>query len=243
MTAQLLTVNTNDALLEVDHLQIYLEESFPQIFALKDLGLNNGNQIVHHEERGTASTLFFFGNAYLEIIWIEDRTVFRRYAAQTRMNLGLRSQWQQTGASPFGVALRSKSFKGVWTNSSLNSPFEFARGYSETTINFSADNLEAIQEPICFTLPNQIALTNWLDSTNAVHQRLMTHLLGIKKLTNIKITVNTTKPLTNALSFLQENQIITIERGLSPLLTLTFDNNAQNKMIEARPILPIQLIY
>jgi hypothetical protein len=243
MMTQLLTVNTNDALLEVDHLQIYLEEGLPAIIALKELGLNNGDQIVRREERGTASTLFFFENAYIELIWLENQTTFRQYAAQTKLNLWERSQWKRTGASPFGVGLRSKSSGEISPHLLINNPFGQIWGYPEATINFSADNVATIQEPICFTVPNQIALTNWLDSTNIVYGRLMTHPLNIRRLTDIKIRVNTVNTLTNALSLLEENQILTIERGTSPLLTLTFDDNAQHKIFDAHPILPIQILY
>lgn len=232
MTTQLLTVNTDHALLEVDHLQIYTGIGLPSVSAFQGLGLNDANQIVRREAQGIASTLFFFRNAYLELIWIEDENTFQQYAAQTKMNLLTRSQWRQTGASPFAVGLRSKAYyqSSTW-------------GYSENTINFSADNLEAIREPLCFMVPPQIALTNWLDDANEIHQQFLTHPLGVRRLTGIKIKMTTHKSLTNAVSLLEDNGIIAIERGMTPLLELTFDGNARNQLVDARPILPLQLRY
>ncbi|PSF37360.1 hypothetical protein C7H19_10535 [Aphanothece hegewaldii CCALA 016] len=243
MTTQLLMVNTDHALLEVDHLQIYTGRRLSDVFVLQELGLNNPPQTVRRESQGTVSTIFFFENAYLELISIEDEIAFRQYSAQTKMNLLERSQWQQTGASPFGIGLRAKINYRFHLSTSIDSTFKTEWGDSETKINFSAENLEAIQEPICFTIPHQIALTNWLDNKNEYHQELMTHPLGIKKLTGVKIKVNTHLALTNAVSLLEDQGIIAIERGKSPLLELTFDENAQNQVVDARPWLPILLRY
>jgi hypothetical protein len=243
MTTQLLMVNTDHTLLEVDHLQIYTGVGLPNIVALQGLGLNNANQIVRHEAQGTASTLFFFENAYLEMIWIEDEIAFRYYSTQTRMNLLERSQWRQTGASPFAVGLRPKVSNHFQSESFMNDHISTESGYQETKINFSAENLVAIQEPMCFTIPHHIALTNWLDSSNENHQQFITHPLGVKRLTGVKIKINTHLALTNAVSLLKDDGIITIERGEAPLLELTFDGNVKNKVVDSRPILPIQLRY
>lgn len=243
MMTQLLMVDTDHALLEVDHLQIYTGGGLPDIFALSELGLNNASAIVRRETQGTASALFFFENAYLEVIAIEDEDVFRQYSARARMNLPVRSQWQRTGASPFGVGLRPKAYHQSHSDLMGDSALWTQWGYRETTINFSSRNLEAVQEPICFTIPHQIALTNWLDHSNADHQQLLTHPLGIRRLTGIKIEVNTLHRLSDAVSLLQDNGIITIERGPSPLLELTFDGNARDRVVDARPFLPIQLKY
>jgi hypothetical protein len=243
MATQLLTVNTDHALLEVDHLQIYTGVGLPDVSALQELGLNHASQIVRREAQGTASTLIFFENAYLELIAVEDESTFRQYAAQTRMNLQMRSQWRQTGASPFGVGLRSKAHTQNHLNLLMGSTFWTEWGYPETTINFSAENLAAVDEPMCFTVPHQIALTNWLDRSNETHRQLISHPLGIQRLTGVRIKVNTARSLTNALSLLQDHGIIAIDRGLSPLLELTFDGNLKDRVLDARPILPIQLRY
>jgi hypothetical protein len=235
-------VNKNHALLEVDHLQIYAGGSLPNISALQGLGLNNVNQIVRRETQGTVSILYFFENAYLEIIAIEDEIAFRQYLAQTRINLLERSQWRQTGASPFGIGLRPKPNR-FDSQMSMVQHRLLTLGDGETKINFSHPNLVAIQEPMCFTIPHNLALTNWLDRKNENHQQLITHPLGIKRLTGVKIKINTHLALTNAVSLLEDNGIITIERGASPLLELTFDDNAKNKVVDARPILPLQLRY
>jgi hypothetical protein len=114
---------------------------------------------------------------------------------------------------------------------------------SDTSINFSAENLANVEEPICFTIPNNIALTTWLDRTRANHQQLISHPLEVKKLTGVKITVNSHRGLTNAVALLEDNGIIAIDRGQSPLLELIFDENAKGKVVDARPILPIVLKY
>lgn len=243
MTTQLLKVNTDHALLEVDHLQIYTGRSLPDVSTFQELGLNNATQIVRREAQGTASTLFFFENAYLELIWIEDENIFKHYTAQMKIDLLARSQWRQTEASPFGIGLRPRINNYYHLNSSIDKSLLGTRGNLETRINFSAENLAAIREPMCFTIPHQIALTNWLDKNNEDHRKFLTHPLGIKRLTGVKIIINTHLALTNAVSLLEDRDIIAIGRGLSPLLELTFDENVKNRVVDARPLLPLQLKY
>lgn len=243
MTTQSLMVNTDNFLLEVDHLQIYTVGGFQAVCVLQELGLNNANQILRRERQGTASTIFVFENTYLELIWIEDEIAFRRYAAQTNMNLLSRSHWRQTGASPFGIGLRYKTYVLDNLHQTSTNTFMGEWDNPETVINFSAENLGAVQEPICFTIPNYIALTNWLDHSQEKHQHLIAHPLGIKKLTGVKIVINTHRAFTNAVSLLEDNGIMTIERGIAPLLELTFDGNAKNQVVDARPLLPIKLRY
>jgi hypothetical protein len=107
----------------------------------------------------------------------------------------------------------------------------------------AAENLARVEEPICFVIPDSIALTTWLDHSLDAHQQLISHPLGVRTLTGIKITLNSDKELTNAVSLLDCNGIVTIERGTAPLLELTFDSGTKAKILDARPMLPIQLRY
>ena len=111
----------------------------------------------------------------------------------------------------------------------------------EMPVRLAAENLANLEEPLCFLVPEALAFTNWLDHSLETHQQLISHPLGIKKLTGVKITVDSNKEPTHALSLLQNNGIVTIERGHSPLLELTFDGGIAQKFFDARPILPICL--
>jgi UTP-glucose-1-phosphate uridylyltransferase len=111
------------------------------------------------------------------------------------------------------------------------------------SISFAAENLVNQEEPFCFMIPDSIALTAWLEPSLTAHQQLISHPLGVKKLTSVKITINSDKHLTDAMSLLCTHSAVAIERGESPLLELTFDEGIREKNLDTRPILLILLKY
>ncbi|HST23622.1 MAG TPA: VOC family protein, partial [Blastocatellia bacterium] len=91
--------------LELDHILIWVTKGAPEIKALEDIGLQAFGETTHHIGQGTASKVFVFENAYLELIWVDDEQAATKNAARTGINMKTRAQWKQTGASPFGIGL------------------------------------------------------------------------------------------------------------------------------------------
>ncbi len=237
-----------DDFLEVDHIFICTTKEAQSISVLQELGLYCSNQPVQHVKHGTASKIIFFENTYLELIWIEDKHLVEQQSVQTGIQTLTRLHGQHSGASPFGVGLRRKLDRSKLVSDSSLYWAESRRclGWATPThksISFAAENFVNQQEPFCFIIPDSIALTAWLDPSLTAHQQLISHPLGIKKLTSVKITINSDKDLTDAMSLVCTNSAITIERGESPLLELTFDEGIREKKLDARPILPILLKY
>ncbi|MCG6136125.1 MAG: hypothetical protein MET45_15990 [Nostoc sp. LLA-1] len=233
-------ISADDFCLEVDHIFICMKQAAESVSVLQELGLYCSNQLVQHVNQGTASKIFFFENFYLELIWIEDKyTVEQQQSELTDVHQLTRIRGQYTGASPFGIGLRRKSNQSNLIPHSSLYQAELMR--TQMAINFAAENLAHQEEPFCFIMPDCIALTTWLDLASTAHQQLISHPLGIKKLTNVKITVNSDKDLTNAISLLCINNAVTIERGETPLIELTFDQGMREKKLDARPTLPILL--
>ncbi|MEM8778329.1 MAG: VOC family protein [Cyanobacteria bacterium P01_G01_bin.49] len=224
-------MNTDHFLLEVDHLVIYAAEGLSAVSVLQEFGLHRSH-LLQRSDQGTASALFFFENTYLELIWVEDENKVRQYTVETGMDILSRINWKQTGASPFGIGLRhSNGDRNRWQKN------------SDAWVNFSSDNRTTLSEPICYTLPNLMALTTWLDYSSEEHRQLITHPLNIKKLTEIDITLAQNNLLTQAISLLEFHGLLSVKRGSTPLLTLTFDGQAQGQSIDVRPILPLVLKY
>lgn len=229
MKTQLLT-STEDFLLEVDHIFICITAREQATTAFQKLGLCCPDYIIQNVEQGTASNLVFFQNAYLELIWIEDVNIFEQHPIEISINIAARAFWQQTGASPFGVCLRCKP-----NLPNLENPHPF--------IFFTADNLSRTVEPACFFLPDLLTFTNQLASTSIIHKQLTSHPLGIKKLTDVMITVVSDEELSSTLNTLSTNGAVTVVRGRFPLLELTFDQGVKGKVLDVRPVLPIRLKY
>lgn len=242
LSAQSLLGNRESFLLEVDHLLICALEEGIGVSILQEFGLHCSNQIVQHVGQGTASTILFFENAYIELLWVKDEKIAKQQARQPGLAPLTRARWQQTGASPFGVGLR---FKPIPTHLRRRRARKYRTEcvFEGMSVSLAAENLANLDEPLCFVVPEAIAFTNWLDHSSEAHRRLISHPLGIKKLTGVKITVDSDKELTNAVSILKDNGVIAVERGTSPLLELTFDSGLKEKVFDARPILPICLRY
>ncbi len=71
---------------------------------LADFGLRFDLHATHAGQ-GTANACAFFDNAYLELLWRHDGGGLQSEAVRP-VALWERVRWRQTGASPFGIALR-----------------------------------------------------------------------------------------------------------------------------------------
>lgn len=238
--AQLPLVSKKDFLLAVDRLFICASQKEISVSALQEIGLQCSHQVVKHLGQEIASTILFFENAYIELIWVDGEKIAERQAKQPGIAPLTRAHWQRTGASPFGIGLRCQPIPALFRRRRAKK-CRIECMPKEMPVRLAAENLANLEEPLCFLVPEALAFTNWLDRSLETHQQLISHPLGIKKLTGVKITVDSNKELTHAVSLLQDNDIVTIERGSYPLLELTFDGGIAQKFFDARPILPICL--
>ncbi|MGJ5628668.1 VOC family protein [Nostoc sp. CALU 1950] len=239
MKTQLL-ISTNNSLLEVDHIFICVEDA-PKVEFFEQAGLMFASPAVQQMERGTASQILFFENFYLEFIWVEDEVAAEIYAVRTGLDLLGRSHWQQTQISPFGIALHQQSR----ATSSFEEEFRRLQPQkTELLLSFSSDNLVTQTEPLCFVIPDAIALPTLLKNFPNFQKQFVSHPLGLRKMTGIEVTVTHTYPLTQPLALLVENGVVQVEQGTSPCLQLNFDNYMQRNILDARAIgIPLVLKF
>jgi hypothetical protein len=221
--------------LEIDHISIYDIDNLSNVFLLQNLGLHCSEQVIERKSQGTISILFFFENMYLELVHLADRDMAKKFEIERGINILNRCRWRQTGASPFGFGLRTKP---IFIPPKSNTHNIEMVNYN----NFSTENLSLIEEPLCFIIPNHLALTTWLNPLNINHQQLTSHPLEIKKLTNANLTISS-KKVTNVVALLNDSQVFAIKQGDSPLLELKFDRAARGKIIDVRPVLPMIISY
>jgi len=226
--------------LELDHICIYLPNGLQGALILQEFGFYSIPHVIRRVEQGTMSRIILFENAYLELISIDNEDTAQQHAVQTGVDILKRAHWEQTGVSPFGISLRRCQ------------PINLKSGCdgkcnewipSETFVNFATENLLRLAEPFCFIIPDFLALTNWLDLSSPEHQALVSHSLGIKTLTRIKIVMNDCQELSNAISLISSSTQIAIEKGSFPLLELTFDHMAMGRTLDIQPALPIIIHY
>jgi hypothetical protein len=240
MLTQPLQWNLDNFFWEIDHILLFTHTKV-EISILQEFGLNCSRQIIRRSEQGTTSIVIFFENIYLEIVWIENRDCAEQYSKSYGIDILTHSNWEETGSSPFGIGLRTKTEKA-----NIKSYLKNLQNKNENlnvSAKFSNDNLSQIEEPIFFLVPDELALTTWLDYSFEQHQQLITHPLGVKKLTKLKVGLDTHKKLTSTICLLEQNQVLYLQNNSTPLLELTFDNCSQEQVIDTQPLLPIRIRF
>jgi hypothetical protein len=232
MPLQLLAIAT-ESLLEIDHIVVCVSAPIPA-FALADLGLVSSSQPLRRFQQGTASRLIFFENVYLELIWVEDEMAAEIYAMQSGIDFLARANWPQTQASPFSIALRPR----------VQTPNRPRSTDSQSFINFATDNWRTQAEPLCFVIPESVSLLTLLDPTSVMHQQLLAHPAQIQQLTSATVGISTTTPLTNSMTLLEQEGVISLDLQSKPLLDLTFDHRLQKQTLDLRGLgIPAVLNY
>lgn len=218
--------------LELDHVVVFTRVDAPEAQALESLGLTGFGGTTRHGNLGTASTSFFFENAYLELLWVRDESAAREALRPVGFDMQSRMTWRETAASPFGLMLRRRS----GSTAPLPFPTRLVKaGWmpGEVFVEFAA---EVCAEPYYGIVPESLTYTSFKSNIPA-----LPHPLGVKRLTGVRITVENNDLSPNA-SLLSTNGVATIEVGTSRLMELTFDDGLQGKTVDVRPTLPLRLV-
>jgi hypothetical protein len=212
---------------ELDHIIIFCNVGAPEAGALTDQGLHEGPG-NSHPGQGTANRRFFFPNAYLELLWIENRAEAR--SAQVR-DTRLLERWQQRShACPFGLVFRPgpkapAEPPASWTYV----PGYFPKGFSIEVARDIPDN-----EPLLFYLPfAKAALVENVElADNTVH---------IGSITGATIHLPQTGSLSPALHALVAAGVMNVEPAREYSLDL-FHAGGPSQILDLRPQLPLRLL-
>lgn len=215
---------------ELDHISIITRVDAPEAAILENLGLVRDGGITQHEGLGTASTSFFFENAYLELLWAHDGELAQEKFSVVHYDLDARARWQDTLASPFGLMLRRISGR----DSSLPFPTE-PFSFNNQRVEFIAQNSA---EPAVGFLPNALAYPSFKHTiTNRYHA------LGVKAITRVTVNIYDEFQPSPLARWLTENQIAIIQPAAYANLEIEFDDGAQGESLNLRPDLPLVLKY
>lgn len=236
----------SDFPLERDHIFVWVSPGAPEAAALQKLGLHTDGRVHKHAGQGTSSVGFFFENAYLELIWVDEPEVARRKSQELGTDMLARAAWRQTGASPFGLGLHRLAAGG----GDLPFPTKMYRAdwMEAGTFISVAESSADPREPFYFVVPDYLAvlpaerLKQLLDS-RPEYRKNFTHPLGLRRLTGVKIISNQPGKFSETTSLISKNGVAVVERGKSPRAELTFDGGARGKSLDVRPTLPLILKY
>lgn len=215
---------------ELDHLFIWASHGAPEGERLITFGLTEGTP-NHHPGQGTACRRFFFQNAMLELLWIENAAEAQREAIR-HLQLWERGSVRGNRASPFGIGLRPVN------SEKKDAPFpawEYRPPYlpGPLVIHIGADT--SLSEPIWFYL----RFAGRPDSEPVEKRQPLDHPIEFREITGVRVMRPTTQPLSAAGEAVVRTGVISILSGKEHLIEVTFDGHRKGRRADFRPDLPL----
>lgn len=216
---------------EIDHVFVMTAFAAPEARRLADLGLREGSS-RRHPGQGTSNRRFFFANAMLELVWVDD---IADATCGPAAGLCLAERWAQRScsASPFGIGLRPAR------GQPRVAPFpawDYLPPYSPLVMPV-AQSSRQIGEPLLFFIP-----FHWrMDELPAAEREPIEHPLGVRELTSVRVHVQKMSTPSLSMQRVVATGALQIEAGTESLMELGFDDGRRGGRADLRPILPLVL--
>lgn len=199
--------------MSLHHVFLAVERGGPEVDALVGAGFTEGPSNVHHGQ-GTACRRFFFGNAYLEFLWLENRTeasspVVSRTGLEARLGAGV-------GSSRIGICIRLPSdLSGPPVSTWVYRPPYLPPGVS---ISMAANSLN-LEEPLLFFLPTGIAPPR----TTPGHRN------GVRAISRITVAHPATSKPSPELEWLVDSGLAAFDSAPAESVQVEFDGGLQGR--------------
>lgn len=218
---------------ELDHIFLFPSTGREAEERLTDFGISIGERGIH-KGQGTANSVAFFDNAYLELLWKHDEGELRSDPVRP-LCLWERASWHETGASPFGVAVRltklgSKELPiGTW-------PYEAPFLPEGATIPIVTPQYSAREPMVFLSLVSQAPAT-WLPNRRPP----LTHYGQRRKLTGLVIFQPLGEPLSDGIAWLVNQGVFAIEDAPEPCVELVWDDGTAGDVHDFCPDIPLRI--
>lgn len=216
---------------ELDHLFICASAGAPEAEHLIQFGLTEGTP-NSHPGQGTANRRFFFLNAMLELIWVQDSRETKSKEVR-RTHLWERWTGRGSGACPFGFCFRPA------IQSLPKAPFptwEYHPPYLPELLSVSiGTNSDHITEPMLFYLASGCRP----DALSQARSQRMIHPAGIHEITRIHLVSPHTETCSSELRVILDSALADCSRGSEYRLEIGFDGEAEGRRIDFQPALPL----
>jgi hypothetical protein len=223
-------------LVELDHVTVLVQDYRDAVKRLSEAGVKvEADFISRHEGEGTASVSAIFGNAYLEIKWVETSVQVDDANRERVKEIARAATWMDGGASPFAVALRRLG----GAPESLPYAGTAIQRFAKTDTSFFFFERSSVNEPSVFVVPSYMALPAWIEELRIENPGVLRHALGLSRLTNVIIETATLPSEAAQLSL----RGLSYKKSESPTMELVFDGGRQGGSVDFRPGLPLFLKY
>lgn len=215
---------------ELDHVFICTSVEAPEAGMLAESGLTEGPGNTHPGQ-GTANRRFFFQNAMLELLWVENEAESK--SALTRPTR-LWERWigRGQGSCPFGVCLRPATGSPI-------PPFpawQYKPKYLPEPLHIDvATNSDILTEPMLFSLP--FAKRRDADATAETESSI--HPIGFRKITRLEIITPYGSDSSPELKAMVQGRFIHLGSGAEYAMKIGFDEERMLRMEDFRPHLPL----
>jgi hypothetical protein len=212
----------------VDHVFICTAIGAPGADRLRQFGLVEGSP-NQHPGQGTACRRFFFRNAMLELLWVEDIAEVR--SEQTRRTK-LWERWSEAGraTSPFGIVLRP----APGTQEACPFPSWEYRPPSMPALVLHIAEGTGLEEPMwCYREAGRAPA-----ETPPERRQPLDHSSGLRDISGVGIGCPLLERTSLTLAMTHAG-VITSHTGTDHLLELLFDSSRQSNCMDFRPDLPL----
>ncbi|MEM7441733.1 MAG: VOC family protein [Pseudomonadota bacterium] len=214
------------AQLEIDHVFVFTPPGAEQeVGRLTQSGIVI-NDRLRHVGQGTANACCFFDNAYLELLWaIDDAELASPGVVRTR--LAERSRWRETGASPFGIAVRTVDGGELpFETWRYQAPF-FPDGGSLPVATASDDP----RQPMLFRSPSSMRPDQW--RSDRPKDRQVTG--GYSEITSVELSYpDTVKPDPVFLQLASGGMLSLGNNSVGPTMTLNISHKDPSRSLKLR---------
>ena len=212
---------------EIDHVFVCTAPGAPAADLCRQAGLTEGAP-NRHPGQGTACRRFFFSNAMLEFLWLEDEAEVRSDPTRgTRL-------WERLShsvpASPFGIILRPAAGSEAacpWRSRNYRPP-----AMPGLDLEIAADT--ELEEPMWCYMKSGRPPAEW----PVERRQPLDHPAGLREITGVRMGCPVAREgsVTRAMA---DRGVIAIETGVPHLLELQFDGGRRGTMLDFRPALPL----
>jgi hypothetical protein len=219
---------------ELDHVFICTSAGAPEADRLVEFGLTEGSP-NRHPGQGTANRRFFFQNAFLELLWVEDPAEVQ---SELVRRTGLWERWSRrgSGVSPFGVGFR----RGPAGGRTVPFPaWEYWPPYLPVPLAIHmAGNSEVMTEPLLFYL----AFGRRPDADDPARRQPRVHAAGLQAITRLRIGLAQGGGTSPELRAAEEAcPGLSFASAGEDLMEVSFDGERKGQAVDFRPALPLVL--
>jgi GNAT superfamily N-acetyltransferase len=220
-----------NATIEIDHIFVMTSFAAPEARCLIDLGLREGSP-KRHPGQGTSNRRFFFANAMLELLWVDD---IADATCGPAAGTCLAERWAQRSctASPFGICLRPAR------GQPQVAPFptwDYLPPYSPLALPVARSSRQ-IEEPLLFFIP----FHRRMDELPAAQREPIEHPLGVHELTSVRVRAPGMNPPSPCMQRALATGAFSVDAGSEWLMELGFDGERRQRSADLRPTLPLVL--